>query len=98
MTVTWRTAIGVVGGLALVLAGDLPGARAQSAPAIRVGFSSAMTGPSAITGEGVKWAAQMLADEFSGGGITEHHLEERVSIQYLAARIAATDAVGGVSD
>src|SRR5258706_10433514 len=68
MTATWRTAIGVVGGLALVLAGDLPGARAQSAPAIRVGFSSAMTGPSAITGEGFKWAAQMLADEYNAKG------------------------------
>ena len=76
MTVTWRTAIGVVGGLALVLAGDLPGARAQSAPAIRVGFSSAMTGPSAITGEGVKWAAQMLADEYNArGGIMGRKIE-----------------------
>src|SRR5713101_2982715 len=76
MTVTWRTAIGVVGGLALVLAGDLPGARAQSAPASRVGFSSAMTGPSAITGEGVKWAAQMLADEYNArGGIMGRKIE-----------------------
>ena len=76
MTVTWRTAIGVVVGLALVLAGDLPGARAQSAPAIRVGFSSAMTGPSAITGEGVKWAAQMLADEYNArGGIMGRKIE-----------------------
>src|SRR5258705_13479316 len=76
MTATWRTAIGVVVGLALVLAGDLPGARAQSAPAIRVGFSSAMTGPSAITGEGVKWAAQMLADEYNArGGIMGRKIE-----------------------
>src|SRR5258705_13389814 len=76
MTATWRTAIGVVVGLALVLAGDLPGARAQSAPAIRVGFSSAMTGPSAIPGEGVKWAAQMLADEYNTkGGIMGRKIE-----------------------
>ena len=43
---------------------------------IRVGFSSAMTGPSAITGEGVKWAAQMLADEFNAkGGIMGRKIE-----------------------
>lgn len=76
MTVTWRTAIGIIVGLALVLAGDLPGARAQSPPAVRVGFSSAMTGPSAITGEGVKWAAQMLADEYNArGGIMGRKIE-----------------------
>jgi len=46
------------------------------APPIKVGFSSAMTGPSAITGEGVKWAAQMLADEYNAkGGIAGRKIE-----------------------
>ena len=45
-------------------------------PPIKVGFSSAMTGPSAITGEGVKWAAQMLADEYNAkGGIMGRKIE-----------------------
>ena len=35
-----------------------------------------MTGPSAITGEGVKWAAQMLADEYNAkGGIMGRKIE-----------------------
>jgi len=35
-----------------------------------------MTGPSAITGEGVKWAAQMLADEYNAkGGIAGRKIE-----------------------
>jgi branched-chain amino acid transport system substrate-binding protein len=50
--------------------------QAQSGPPIKVGFSSAMTGPSAITGEGVKWAAQMLADEYNAkGGIMGRKIE-----------------------
>ena len=49
---------------------------AQSPAPVKVGFSSAMTGPSAITGEGVKWAAQMLADEYNAkGGIMGHKIE-----------------------
>ena len=63
MTLMRRSAIGIAAGLALVL--GPPGAGAQSPPPIKVGFSSAMTGPSAITGEGVKWAAQMLADVYA---------------------------------
>src|SRR5206468_12887330 len=59
-----------------VLSGaSVPPAAAQ-APPIKVGFSSAMTGPSAITGEGVKWAAQMLADEYNAkGGIMGRKIE-----------------------
>lgn len=35
-----------------------------------------MTGPSAITGEGVKWAAQMVADEYNAkGGIAGRRIE-----------------------
>jgi len=76
MTSTRRGAIGMVAALVLMLGGDRPGARAQGFPPIKVGFSSAMTGPSAITGEGVKWAAQMLADEYNAkGGIMGRRIE-----------------------
>jgi len=60
----------------LLVGGDLPRAGAQGNPPIKVGFSSAMTGPSAITGEGVKWAAQMLVDEYNAkGGIAGRKIE-----------------------
>ncbi len=66
----------VAAALAFLLAGDLPGVRAQGGPPIKVGFSSAMTGPSAITGEGVKWAAQMLVDEYNAkGGVMGRRIE-----------------------
>src|SRR6266436_7635839 len=68
--------VAIAVGLAWGLAAEAPPAGAQTAPAIRVGFSSAMTGPSAITGEGVKWAAQMLADEYNAkGGIAGRKIE-----------------------
>jgi branched-chain amino acid transport system substrate-binding protein len=68
------TAVAVA--LTLLLAGDFPGAWAQGGPPIKVGFSSAMTGPSAITGEGVKWAAQMLVDEYNAkGGVMGRKIE-----------------------
>ena len=78
MTRTGYRAIGVAiaVGLAWGLAAEAPPAGAQTAPPIRVGFSSAMTGPSAITGERVKWAAQMLADEYNAkGGIAGRKIE-----------------------
>jgi len=60
----------------LLVGGDLPRAGAQGNPPIKVGFSSAMTGPSAITGEGVKWAAQMLVEEYNAkGGIAGRKIE-----------------------
>jgi len=76
MTLMRRGAIGIGVGLLLLLGGERPGVQAQSGPPIKVGFSSAMTGPSAITGEGVKWAAQMLADEYNAkGGIMGRKIE-----------------------
>ena len=76
MTRIRRSTIGVAVVLALMLGGERPGAQAQGAPPIKVGFASAMTGPSAITGEGVKWAAQMLADEYNAkGGIMGRKIE-----------------------
>jgi branched-chain amino acid transport system substrate-binding protein len=77
MTRLRRGTIGsAVGLLLLLLGGERPGVQAQGGPPIKVGFSSAMTGPSAITGEGVKWAAQMLADEYNAkGGIMGRKIE-----------------------
>jgi branched-chain amino acid transport system substrate-binding protein len=76
MTLMRRGTIGIAVGLQLLLGGECPGAQAQGGPPIKVGFSSAMTGPSAITGEGVKWAAQMLADEYNAkGGIMGRKIE-----------------------
>src|SRR5262245_8136026 len=76
MTRMRQSVMAVAVALALLLAGDPPGARAQGGPPIKVGFASAMTGPSAITGEGVKWAAQMLVDEYNAkGGIMGRKIE-----------------------
>ena len=77
MTRIGRGAIGIAVAVGLAVGlGEVPGAGAQGAPPIRVGFSSAMTGPSAVTGEGVKWAAQMLADEYNAkGGIAGRKIE-----------------------
>jgi len=76
MTLMRRGTIGIAVGLLLLLGGECPGAQAQGGPPIKVGFASAMTGPSAITGEGVKWAAQMLADEYNAkGGIMGRKIE-----------------------
>lgn len=63
--------------LALVLAAALAGpVTAQDRPPIRVGFASAMSGPSAITGEGVRWAGTMVVEEINArGGIMGHKVE-----------------------
>lgn len=75
MTAMRRSPIATAVLLALVLAAAPPGALAQGPP-IKVGFASAMTGPSAITGEGVKWAAQMLVEEYNAkGGIMGRKIE-----------------------
>ena len=51
-------------------------AGAQAPQPIRVGFSSAMSGPSAITGEGVMWGATMAVDEINAkGGIMGRKVE-----------------------
>jgi branched-chain amino acid transport system substrate-binding protein len=61
--------------LLLVALGALP-AGAQSLPPVKVGFASAMSGPSAITGEGVRWAATMLQDEYNArGGVAGRRIE-----------------------
>ncbi|MBI1848522.1 MAG: ABC transporter substrate-binding protein [Candidatus Rokubacteria bacterium] len=49
---------------------------AQGGPPIRVGFGSAMSGPSAITGEGVVWGGTMAVDEVNAkGGIMGRKVE-----------------------
>ena len=49
---------------------------AQGGPPIRVGFASAMSGPSAITGEGVTWGGTMIVDEINArGGIMGRKVE-----------------------
>jgi branched-chain amino acid transport system substrate-binding protein len=49
---------------------------AQGGPPIRVGFGSALSGPSAITGEGVMWAATMVVEEINArGGIRGRKVE-----------------------
>jgi branched-chain amino acid transport system substrate-binding protein len=76
MMPTRRVALAVAAALLLAVTTAAPPTGAQTAPPIRVGFSSAMTGPSAITGEGVKWAAQMMADEYNAkGGIMGRKIE-----------------------
>jgi branched-chain amino acid transport system substrate-binding protein len=51
-------------------------ATSASAQPIRVGFASAMSGPSAITGEGVMWGATMAVEEINTkGGIMGHKVE-----------------------
>ncbi len=54
---------------ALLLTGLAAGpAWAQGGPPIRVGFASAMSGPSAITGEGVMWGGTMVVEEINAKG------------------------------
>jgi branched-chain amino acid transport system substrate-binding protein len=49
---------------------------AQGGPPIRVGFASAMSGPSAITGEGVRWGATMVVEEINArGGVAGRKIE-----------------------
>jgi len=46
------------------------------APPIKIGFASAMSGPAAITGEGVKWGATLAVEEINAkGGVAGRKLE-----------------------
>ncbi len=56
-------------GLTVVSAG-------AQAPPIRIGFASAMSGPAAITGEGVRWGAALAVEEINAkGGVMGRKLE-----------------------
>jgi branched-chain amino acid transport system substrate-binding protein len=62
----------ILGALLLTLLAAVP----ASAQPIRVGFASAMSGPSAITGEGVMWGATMAVEDINArGGIMGHKIE-----------------------
>ncbi len=51
-------------------------AGAQAPPPIKIGFASAMSGPAAITGEGVKWGATLAVEEINAkGGVAGRKLE-----------------------
>ena len=62
--------------LVLVLLAALPFEGFAQNPPIRVGFASAMSGPAAITGEGVRWGATLAVDEINAkGGVMGRKLE-----------------------
>src|SRR5215468_11990156 len=60
----------------VALAVTLLTAASASAQPVRVGFASAMSGPSAITGEGVVWGATMAVEDVNAkGGIMGRKVE-----------------------
>jgi branched-chain amino acid transport system substrate-binding protein len=62
--------------LALVLVVALTAGAGAQAPPIKIGFASAMSGPAAITGEGVKWGATLAIEEINArGGVAGRKLE-----------------------
>jgi branched-chain amino acid transport system substrate-binding protein len=62
--------------LVALLASLPPLAAAQAPPPIRIGFASAMSGPAAITGEGVRWGGALAVEEINAkGGIMGRKLE-----------------------
>jgi branched-chain amino acid transport system substrate-binding protein len=66
----------IVLALLTVLLVSFPAAAGAQAPPIRIGFASAMSGPAAITGEGVRWGATLAVDEINAkGGIMGRKIE-----------------------
>src|SRR5688500_7684199 len=71
-----RMLMRIVLALVLVVLAALPPVTGAQAPPIRVGFASAMSGPAAITGEGVKWGATLAVEEINAkGGVAGRKLE-----------------------
>src|SRR6267378_627654 len=80
------------------------------APPIRIGFASAMSGPAAITGEGVRWGATLAVEEINAkGGIMGRKLEasfadnkatpgEAVSAVRKLADVDQVDVIIGARD
>lgn len=67
-----RTALALL----LALLAALPVTGSAQAPPIRVGFASAMSGPAAITGEGVRWGGTLAVEEINArGGVMGRKLE-----------------------
>jgi len=52
----------------LAVLAALPPLTSAQAPPIRIGFASAMSGPAAITGEGVKWGGTLAVEEINAKG------------------------------
>jgi branched-chain amino acid transport system substrate-binding protein len=66
----------IVLALVLLVIAALPLAGGAQAPPIRIGFASAMSGPAAITGEGVRWGATIAVDDINAkGGVMGRKLE-----------------------
>jgi branched-chain amino acid transport system substrate-binding protein len=62
--------------LVLLLLAALPPITGAQGPPIRVGFASAMSGPAAITGEGVRWGATLAVEELNArGGVMGRKVE-----------------------
>jgi branched-chain amino acid transport system substrate-binding protein len=62
--------------LVLVTLGLTAVSAGAQAPSIRIGFASAMSGPAAITGEGVRWGAALAVEEINAkGGVMGRKLE-----------------------
>ena len=62
--------------LVALLASLPPLVAAQAPPPIRIGFASAMSGPAAITGEGVRWGGTLAVEEINArGGIMGRKIE-----------------------
>ena len=62
--------------LVLLVATALPFHGFAQAPPIKIGFGSAMSGPAAITGEGVRWGATLAVDEINAkGGVMGRKIE-----------------------
>src|SRR5438093_3566796 len=70
-----RLALALVTLLLAALSGGALSAGAQ-VPPIRIGFASAMSGPAAITGEGVRWGATLAVEEINArGGVMGRKIE-----------------------
>ena len=70
-----RLALTVLALLLMTVSAGALSAGAQ-APPIRIGFASAMSGPAAITGEGVRWGATLAVEEINAkGGVAGRKLE-----------------------
>ena len=62
--------------LVVILLAALPFGSAAQAPPIKIGFASAMSGPAALTGEGVRWGATLAVEEINArGGIMGRKIE-----------------------
>lgn len=66
----------IVLAVVLIVLAALPPLTSAQAPPIRVGFASAMSGPAAITGEGVRWGATLAVEEINAkGGVMGRKIE-----------------------